>query len=235
MNLYGLTPESFSRLILSIGSHKGGRPFSPIEVAESFRTMIRNGATAEECARAVHLDGTAMISRFLRLNHLDEQVKHLVDWGGAASIIGFTCAQELSRIPENEHREVATKILEHRLSSSEVKQIAQLVIRSGRSGAECADEVIGMRPQVEIRHVVVGSVVSQEAEERLAELTQSERNQIIHRAINAALNDKIDISASLSPKRFTMSGDRRFSDAFRFIKGDFETIITNHILTILYE
>ena len=235
MNLYGLEPEIFSKLILSVGSHRGIRPLSPIEVADSLRIMVQNGATLEDCARAVHLDGTAMVSRFLRLNQLDEDVKHLIDWGASRTSIGFTSAQELARIHQDDHQHLAKNILEFGLISSEVKQITQIYKRSRRSISECVNEIVGMRPQIEIRHVVVGSIVDEKARDCLAKLSQLERNSLFQKALNQIFPGILEVSGSLSPIRFTMAGDHVFSAAFKKLEGDFEQVVSQKIAELTNE
>ncbi len=235
MKLFGLEPESFSRLILSIGSHRGVRPFTPVEVAEHFKTMIDNGASLDACAEAVHLDGTAMISRFLRLNQLHDSVKYLVDWGASKASLGFTAAHEIARIPQSTHEEIVKKILRFGLKSNEVRQIAQLHIRSGRAVSECTDEVIGMRPQIEVRHVVIGSITQEAIIQRLKGLSQTQRNLLFAKALRVLFGKTIEVTGGLSPNRFTIAGDQGFSKAFQRLGGDFEEIITEKLAAIPYE
>ena len=122
MMLPGLTPEEAKGLILSVGTHRGKRPLSPVEVARLFHKAISHGANRKECALFVHLIGTHMVSRFLRLLDLDHFVQHSIDWRQTGPTISFTSAWKLSKFPKKEQAEACLEIMGHQLGTKEVEQ-----------------------------------------------------------------------------------------------------------------
>ncbi len=139
--MLGLSPEQTKRLLLSVGSHRGTRPFSPVEVAETLKISIDAGSKLSELASALHLDGTSMVTRFLRLLDLSPQVRDWVDWGESGSTIGFTAASELSRLSDSgEQNQLGRAALENQLKSSEVREVVQIRRRSKRPLAACGEK-----------------------------------------------------------------------------------------------
>ena len=84
-----LSPQELQGLLLSVGTHRGKRLLSPVEVANLFAKVTSEGGRLGDCARAAQLEGTTMVGRFLRLLKLPESVRHLVDWGSNPGAIGF--------------------------------------------------------------------------------------------------------------------------------------------------
>lgn len=204
--MLGISEQERKKLLLSIGTHKGSRPLSPVEVASLLDRVTQAGMASEELAAALYLEGTTMLGRFRRLLTLAPEVAHLVDWGTSEGTLGFSAAQELARLPSQEQQSVlAEACLRHNLSSSEVRQVVQLVLRSKRRVADCVTEVVGMRPTVEVRHVFVGSV-SESLRAHLAKMTQLQRNELLQAALNSAYPKVAFPVARLGIDRFTMSG-----------------------------
>ena len=183
--LPGLSALEVGRLRMSIGygMHRKGRPLSPTEVGSILRHAREQGLSVEDCARAVHIDGTG-VGRFLRILQLPDDLQHLVDWGAGDNAIGFSSAVELVRLKNaKEQRIVARSILSDRLLSKEVREVVQLRIRSGRPIGECVNEIVSMRPTIEKRYVFVGSLGEGRVADALGALTQAERNFLLQVAI----------------------------------------------------
>lgn len=213
--LVGLNALELGRLRMSLGygTHKKGRPLSPIEVGELLRKARSEGMSLQDCAKAVQLDGTGHIGRFLRILELPEDLQHLIGWGAEKNFIGFTVAFELSKLGNAEkQRVVAETILSDSLTSKEVRQIAQLSNRSNKTISHCITEVLGMRPQVTKRFVFVGSM-SLELESILAKKTQSARDLILASAIgNLGIRSA---TGRLGPKLFTLVGNEDFNTSMQ--------------------
>ena len=179
--LSGLSPLELGRLRMSVGygSHRKGRPLSPVEVGLLVQKALGDGASLADCARAMQLDGTGHIGRFLRILELPEDVRDVVDWGTGRDFVGFTAAVELAKLSAAEdQRTVARAILAEALSSREVRQVAQLRRRSERAVEVCVAEVVGMRPRIERRYVFVGSVAPEDVG-ALGVRTQAIRDAIL--------------------------------------------------------
>ncbi|MCY4672681.1 MAG: hypothetical protein OXD43_02760 [Bacteroidetes bacterium] len=218
--LADLSALELGRLRMSVGygTHKKGRPLSPIEVGKLIRRVKGAGVSTEDCAKAINLDKTG-IGRFLRILDLPEGIQHLVSWGTQKGSVGFSAAAQLGRFKDAEDQHaVVDAILSEGLSSKEIGQVAQLKIRSGRGISECLKEVLGMRPVIEKRHVFIGTIENQDVESILAGLTQAERDSILQSSI-VTLNLG-EVSGRLGKKLFTLVGSDSLDIAIRSMGPD---------------
>ena len=208
--LRGLNALELGRLRVSVGygTHKKGRPLSPVEVAELVARARATGSAMADCAREIRIDESGL-GRFLRLFELPEELRHLVDWGGGRGVLGFSSAVELVRIPNYDNmRTVANAVLESGLNSKETRQVVQLLERSGRPADDVLKEVLGMRPVIERRYVFIGTVVDQSIADALENRSQREKDELLQGAMT-----KLGIagaSGRLGKSRFTLVGDERF-------------------------
>ena len=229
--LVGLSALELGRLRMSVGygTHKRGRPLSPIEVGLLLRRACDAGISLRDCAIAVNLDGTGHIGRFLRILALPHDLQHLVDWGAGKNFIGFSSAVELARLHNaDDQRAVARSILADGLNSREVRQVGQLRVRSGRTIGECIKEILAMRPTIERRYVFIGSVVDQNVADALSELPQAKRDSILESGIK--LLDIQGAIGRLGKRFFTLVGDERFNASMKKIgKENIEARLRNHI------
>lgn len=213
--LAGLSALELGRLRMSVGygTHRKGRPLSPIEVGLLLQKARSEGVSLEECASAVQLDGTGHIGRFLRILELPEEIQHLIDWGSGNNFVGFTSAVELAKLRNVEDQSIIAKgVLFHGLTSKEVRQVAQLRDRSGRPIEECLQEILGMRPRIEKRYVFIGSVAP-ETVGALGALTQSVRDAMLASGV-----EEIGLRGAtgrLGTKFFTLVGNENFDTSMR--------------------
>ena len=208
--LNGLSALELGRLRVSVGygTHKKGRPLSPVEVAELVDRARASGNTLAECAREIRIDESGLL-RFLRLLELPADLRHLVDWGGGRGVLGFSGAVELVRIGDIDAMAIVAKaVLKSGLSSKETRQVVQLLERSNRQPDEVIREVLGMRPVVERRYVFIGSVIEDTLSLALAKRTQHERDGLLEAAMVSL--GLVGASGRLGTKRFTLVGDERF-------------------------
>ena len=229
--LAGLSSLELGRLRLSVGygTHKKGRPMSPMEVAALIRRAIDQGESLEQCASAMQLAGTGHIGRFLRILDLPEDMRHLVDWGAGRNFIGFTAAVELAKVRDSvAERAIAEAILGHGLNSKEVRQVAQLLRRSGKTVEGCIKEVVGMRPRVERRYVFIGTLTD-DCIARLDGLGQSARDDALSSAIRGL--GLSDAAGKLGERFFTLVGGECFDASMRSVGGEaIEARIRKHIV-----
>ena len=208
--LKGLNALELGRLRVSVGygTHKIGRPLSPVEVGELVNRARTAGNTMAECAREIRIDESGL-GRFLRLLQLPEDLRHVVDWGSGGGVLGYSRAVELVRIPcHDDMRTVAKAVLEAGLNSKETRQVVQILERSGRPAEEVLQEVLGMRPVVERRYVFIGSVIDRSLSEALQEISQREKDALLLGAISRL--GLVGASGRLGASRFTLVGDEQF-------------------------
>lgn len=228
--LTGLSAFELARLRMSVGygTHKKGRPLSPIEVGSLLRKARSEGVSLKECASAIQLDGTGHIGRFLRILELPDNIRHLVDWGSGRDFIGFTAAVELTKVKDATDQEtIVEAVLSDGLNSREIRQVAQLRHRSGRAIKACIREVLGMRPKLEKRYVFVGSVAA-ETMAALGRCTQAVRDAILASAIEEM--GLQGVKGRLGSRFFTLVGQERFGTSMRVIgKENIEARLRSYI------
>ena len=218
--LAGMNALELGRLRMSIGygTHKKGRPLSPVEVGELLQKARSSGMSLKDCSTAVQLDDTGHITRFLSILELPQDLQHLIGWGSDKEFIGFTAAFELTKLKIDEDRqEVAQAILTNRLTSKEVRQIAQLRNRSRSDILQCINEILGMRKQVTRRYVFVG-IMPSHYEKMLARESQSARNIILASAMHSI--GIRNATGRLGPKIFTLVGDDEFNTSMQKVGRD---------------
>ncbi len=225
-----LSKEERQKLLLSVGTHRGQRPLSPVEVAQLFSRMLAAGQTLADCARASNLEGTTWVSRFLRLLDLPDSVRHLVDWGSNVGSVTFSSATEIARLEGNEKDLLAQGALLHRLSGVEVRQVVQLRKRSNRSLQACIDEVIGMRPTVERRYLYMGAITDKSLATRLGALSQYHRDEMLQKAVGSVLGRLQLFVTKLGPARFTVVGADEFGKQMKERGDAFEREINAALL-----
>ena len=228
--LAALSALELGRLRMSVGygTHKKGRPLSPIEVGSLIQKARFEGVSLEECASQIQLDGTGHIGRFLRILNLPDDIRHLIDWGSGKDFVGFTSAVELAKLKDvADQRAVAKAVLSDGLTSKEVRQVAQLRGRSERAIEACLTEVIGMRPRIEKRYVFVGSIASENVE-ALGRLTQAVRDAILASGIEEL--GLQSVTGRLGARFFTLVGRGRFDASMREVgKENIEARLRSHI------
>ena len=208
--LPGLSNQEYRRLHMSLGygNHRSGRPLSPVEVGALIRRTLDCGATLQDCAEHLQLGGPTMLSRFLQVLQLPEDLRYQVDWGRSGKFIGFTTAVQIARLDSPiDQQATATAVLKHGLKTDEVRQVVQIHQRTLNPIGECLERVLAMRPTLERRHVFIGAVGNEHLEALLSEMTQTERDALLHSAMEAI--DIKGVTGRLGEKLFTLVGDSR--------------------------
>lgn len=225
--LQGLTPETHRGLLLSVGQRGGTRPLSPVEVGSGLKAALSAGTPAAELAAILHLDGSSMITRFVRLLELPAEVLHLVDWGQTDVTISFTAASEISRLKAHDDQvNLSRRALEAKLTTGEVKAVVQLRKRSRKALEECISEIMSLRTETVVRHVFLGGVTGEDLIAQLTARSQIERDKLL----SDALTDLVpgaNISGRLGADRFTLSAeDEDTARQLKALQDNLETSIS---------
>lgn len=200
-----LSPELKRDLLLSVGSHRDDRPLSPEEVGRAFQKAVDDGASLRELAVLVHFDGTSMITRFTRLLRLPADVLRIVGWGQTSKTISFTSASEISRLKtKDDQTQLALGALAKDLTSSEIKAIVQLKLRSADDIRACMESIARLRQTTVTRHVIMGSIIDEDLKAVLRERSQNLRDQLLTLALKTLLGNSGHIEGKLSAERFTL-------------------------------
>ena len=210
------------------GTHKRGRPLSPVEVGTLLRRAQSAGASLQDCAKCLMISDS-QASRFLSVLELPADIKHLVAFGRSSDSIGFTTAVQLARVNDpDDQRVLATAVLEQGLQMDEVRQVIQLRQRSGRTIEECLQEVLAMRPTVSRHYVFIGAVADRKVEAILGQMQQAERDVFLRSSLEAL--DLQEASGRLGEKFFTLVGDECLNGKLaKQGKGIIETRLRQHL------
>lgn len=206
MILPGLTPEEQRDLILSVGTHSRHRILSPVEVARLMKKASDHGARRQQIAEVCHLDGTTMVSRFLRLLRLPEVVQTWVAWEPNVSELSLSAAQEIARLSDGGSQlSMAKLVLESRLTSKEAGNAIMRIQRGGERVDSAVTAVLRLRPRVVKKFVFIGTITDIPTRRLLDALTQHERNSLLREVLHSL--ELEDMSGTLGTSRFTLVAD----------------------------
>ncbi|WP_146220437.1 hypothetical protein [Geodermatophilus normandii] len=172
---------SLRDLILSVGTRRGDRPLSPLEVAEALAAHS-NEVGWQQALNDISLEKSTA-QRFLTLRSLDKDVAELVDWGRRPGAVSFSVAAEIARVIPEDQRILARAALEHSLTKEEVRQVVQLMKRRGDSVDSAVAATLQMRPSVVNVHVTLGAVSGPVASGQLEVMTQRQRDELLARVL----------------------------------------------------
>jgi hypothetical protein len=197
----GLNQEERSRLIRSVGTHRGVRPLSPIEVARLLAKALEH-STPDAVAEEVEFRGTTMVTRFVRLLDLPEEFQPLVDWGQSSGGIPFSAATAVGGLSQETQRTLLNLILSGELDPRDLKQVVP-ILRMGHTVSDAISEAGKLRPVVVRRHLLIGAVAISQRE-RIASLDQDQRESVLRSAIADLLPSRDLVTARLLPERFAI-------------------------------
>ena len=223
----GLTDQEYQNLILSVGTHRRARRLSPLEVALLIQKAVEAGMTRKQCADELRI-GTSQVSTFLKLLTLTPNLQHLADWRGSkGASISFSTMAELARLSSRDQVKVAESVLCHSLKWKEVVQLVQIITRSGKTIEECISNILDMRPQIETRHLFVGSITIERLRHHLANVPQSDRDSMMSRALVKLFGPTYEASGKLGSKEFTVMSQHDLPQLLNYEPDEIEKTINN--------
>lgn len=200
----GLTRREYQDLVLSVGTHRGKRRLSPLEVAILINRGVQAGLTRRECAEQLGL-GTTQIGAFLKLLTLHESIAHLAAWGGGQRAhISFSSLSQLARLSPTDQVQAAEAILTYSLKWNEVVQLVQIMSRSHDKLDVALQKVLKLRPTIEKRFLFVGAVLSSRVKDCLAAMSAAERSAVFDRVLHTRLGLGHTAAGNLGQQNFTI-------------------------------
>lgn len=202
--MQGISLDEQRSLLLSVGTHRANRVLSPLEVAVLLKKAVDAGTTRKQCADALNV-GLTQISTFLKLLDLVPDIQHLADWRGSANAtVPFSSMAEVARLEGKDQEQAAHGILRYGLNWKEVVQLVQIVARSGRPVSECVKTVLALRPEIQIRHLFLGEISSEDLQNFLKKRSQQERDTLFDRVLGSFLGKTGLIDGRLNYANFTI-------------------------------
>lgn len=202
--MIGLTARELQDITLSVGTHRGTRRLSPLEVARLIEKSVKSGTSRKNCAYALGI-GPTQVGTFMKLLGLKTEIQHLADWRGTKNAsIPFSTLAELARLRPKDQVKAAEAVLRHDLKWKEVVQLTQISDRSGLTIEECIGNVLKLRPRIETRHLFVGAITSDTLRVHLRSTPQSERDRLIERTLRRLTGPDYNARGRLSDREFTI-------------------------------
>ena len=225
----GLSRAEVQSLILSVGTHRGRRRLSPMEVAALLRKAIEAGTSRKTLSNTLKIS-EIQISRFVRLFDLKPELQDLADWGrGNAATLSFSSLLEIAGLGSCQQIEVATKALEHNLTKMEFRQISQLARRSGGDITACIADILRRRPQVHIQFALMGSVQQDDLRDHLGTQLQNARDQLLGEVLDTLFGQGQGVQGRLGSKTFTILADQDITDLLDMDPDAIESLINQHL------
>lgn len=195
--------DELTGLLTSVGGSQARR-LTPTAVGRLLRREAARGVSSKHLAEELQMPpGTSVITWFLRLPDLPEDVQDLVQFGRPAAGLSLTQAAEIARLHPNENamRVLARVAIEHRLTGAEVRSAVQLIKRRGINVEAAVGEVLRGRPTVERRHVQIGTL-SELVQNRISALDGGQRKEALRAALTGVGVRALE--ANLSERRYTL-------------------------------
>lgn len=223
-----LPPEMRRDLILSLNTHRGDRPLSPVDVAQAVDKLVQAGVSFADTAKFLGFGSTSTLREIHRLRRLAPGLQELVGWGRSASPLSMTAGSQIARLTEHSDQETVSRaVLIHDLSSEDTRQVVETSLHSHRPIRDCIDAVLNLRPQVIRRHLLVGAVTSADTRVYLSHLTQKERDELLSEVLKVCLGLVLEITAKLAADRFTLLGDESFGAWAGSLPDGFEAAVNS--------
>lgn len=230
----GLSHTELQSLILSVGTHRGHRRLSPMEVATLLRQAMEAGTSRQALSESLKISET-QVSRFIRLFDLEPELRDLADWGsGNAATIPFSSLLEIVRLAPSQQFEVVESALTHRLTKAEFRQISQISERSRREIHDCIADVVERRPQVQMQFVLIGSIQQNKLQEYLDTQLQNARDCLLKKVLDKLGQPSQAIQGRLGSRTFTILAGHDIVDLLDMDPDAIEAFV-NERLTVLVQ
>ena len=225
----GLSQTELQSLILSVGTHRGRRRLSPMEVATLLHQAVEAGTSRKALSDTLKIS-EIQVSRFIRLFELEPELRDLADWGrGNAATISFSSLLEIVRLEPSQQIEVATSALAHKLTKAEFRQISQIAQRSGRHISDCIADVIERRPRVYMQFVLIGSIQEDELQKYLEAQLQSDRDCLFKGVLDKLGKPNKNIRGRLGSRTFTILSSQNISNLLDMDPDAIEAFVNQHL------
>ena len=225
----GLSQTELQSLILSVGTHRGRRRLSPMEVGTLLRQAMEAGTSRQALADSLKI-GEIQVSRFIRLFDLAPELRDLADWGrGNAATIPFSSLFEITRLDPAQQIEVATSALAHNLTKTEFRQIFQISQRSRRHITDCIANVVERRPKVQTQFVLIGSIQQGELQEYLETQLQNARDSLLKGVMDILGQPSQSMQGRLGSKTFTILASQDIVSLLDMDPDAIETFVNEHL------
>lgn len=202
--MFGLTDIQWRDLVLSVNVHRKSRRLSPAEVATYLATALSQ-TDVSSLAQALGFSDTTTLLKIHRLKDLPAELGALVEWGTVKGSVSMSTAAELMRLRSIDVAASAVKAaVEHSLTKEEARQLVQVLERSGDTLAASLNKILLTRPKVERSELVVGSLLSTKAQEKVLALGNDIAAKKVRLLFARNFPSILCQSVRIQPRRFSL-------------------------------
>lgn len=202
--MFGLSPEEWRDLILSVNVRKASRRLTPYQAGNLLRRAVK-AASLDTIAKELNSKDQTTLQKILRLSELPEEYASLVDWGNRRGFISMSTAAQIVRLRDKDEVTIALKsAVEEALTKEEARQIVQIKERSGKPVATCIEEALLTRPKIVRHELILGSILSDKAVAVMNTLGRDVATKHVKLALARAHPEIVLLTLKLSDRRFSM-------------------------------
>ena len=212
--MHGLAEEEWKDLVLSVNVHRKNRRLSPVQVATYISTALES-TDLKTLASDLGFGDTTTIKRILRLKDMPDDLAAVVDWGTRKGSISMSVATELMRLHRDFLFKAVGAAVSHSMSKEEVRQLVQIQARSEQSVDDCIEQVLKRRPRIERSELIIGSLLTGDAQDLSNKLGNEELAKRLRRSLAKRFPEVICQAVRVNGKRFSLLFAEKAAQDFR--------------------
>lgn len=212
--MHGLTEEEWKDLVLSVNVHRKNRRLSPVQVATYISTALES-TDVNTLASDLGFGDTTTIKQILRLKDMPDDLATVVDWGTRKGSISMSVATKLMCLPRDSLFKAVSAAISHSMTKEEVRQLVQIRARSEQTIDDCIQQVLKTRPRIERSELIIGSLLTGDAQELSNKLGNEELTKRLRRSLAKRFPEVICQAVRVNGKRFSLLFDEKAAQDFR--------------------
>ena len=159
----------------------------------------------DSLSKALNFKDKTTLEKIWGLRVLPPELGVLVDWGGRKGVLSMSTAAQLSRLESPDNIRLAfTAAVENDITKEEARQIVQIFERSGKPLAECISTALTTRPKVIRSELIIGSIISESARQKVAALGEDLATRKLRMALARNFPAVVAQSLRIANNRFSL-------------------------------
>jgi len=228
--------KRLAKLLMSVNvSSKKVRPLTPIETAREIQQwMEEKNLSKDEMSKKLRLKTTDMITQFLSLLQLPDEIQHAIEWGkNRENHLGFSAATELSTLTEQKDMaKLAKAMINYTFSREEVEAVIGLKKRNSEKSIEdCIYEIKKFRLKILAGYLIVSPISEKNREilKKYANLDNITSAELLRNILEEYLPKKSISSTKIREEGVTLSLDEVGYEKFNRISIQFKILLKDTI------
>lgn len=202
--MFGLSPEQWQDLVLSVGTRRKERRLNPVEAGRLIRLALQT-SSSDVLAKTLNFQDATTMHRIASLADLPNDLADVVDWRNRTGSISMSTASVLLSLRDLESiRWAFAAVLANSLTRDEARQLVQVSDRSKLPLPECLQTVLNGRPRVERQELVIGQLRSKRVQELLLERGPNEAARLLRVELARRFPEVTALSVRVSANGFSV-------------------------------